>query len=146
SSSSGATASAPGRVDSPPMSRISAPSPASFNPCAMAASAVACSPPSENESGVTLTMPITRGRSSLRMRPAQSSCGTVSNISAPLPSLAGRQSGTDGNANGDADADVLHRDPDRDAHGDADRHSGAGAPAGTAVLFDHGPAPETRRP
>src|SRR5882724_706583 len=44
------------------MSRIAAPSPASRSPCSTAASAVKNSPPSENESGVTFTIPITRGR------------------------------------------------------------------------------------
>ncbi len=38
SSSSAATGSAPGRVDSPPTSRISAPASASSRPCAIAAS------------------------------------------------------------------------------------------------------------
>ena len=37
-------------------------------------------PPLANESGVAFTMPMTRGRSSLRKRPAQSSCGEVSNM------------------------------------------------------------------
>src|SRR4051794_21552099 len=58
SSSSGETGSAPGRVDSPPTSRISAPASASSRPCATAASGSRYSPPSENESGVTLTTPI----------------------------------------------------------------------------------------
>ena len=64
SSSSSATGSAPGRVDSPPTSRMSAPSAASRSPCSTAASASRNSPPSENESGVTLTTPmISTGRS-----------------------------------------------------------------------------------
>src|ERR1700754_442836 len=66
------TSPAPGRVDSPPMSSMSAPSSASVMACAYAASSVSCRPPSENESGVTLTMPTTRGRSRLRARPLQS--------------------------------------------------------------------------
>src|SRR5690606_9895509 len=49
-------------------------------PWAMAEAASACAPPSENESGVTLTMPMTRVRSRRRMRPAQSSRGDVSNM------------------------------------------------------------------
>src|SRR3954451_12496379 len=61
SSSSAGTGSAPGRVDSPPTSSISAPSAASSSPCLTAASASRNSPPSENESGVTLTTPITVG-------------------------------------------------------------------------------------
>src|SRR5574341_965241 len=63
-SSSRATGAAPGRVDSPPMSRMSAPSPISRRACATACSVLAWRPPSEKESGVTLTTPITSGRSS----------------------------------------------------------------------------------
>ena len=51
--------SAPGRVDSPPTSTRSAPSAASARPCATAAAGSNQSPPSENESGVTLTTPMT---------------------------------------------------------------------------------------
>ena len=61
SSSSTDTSCAPGRVDSPPISKIAAPSAASCNPCAIAASASKCSPPLAKESGVTLTIPITFG-------------------------------------------------------------------------------------
>ena len=63
-SSSGVTGVKPGRVDSPPTSMMSAPSSSSFMPQAMAASASQCSPPSEKESGVTLSTPIMRGRAS----------------------------------------------------------------------------------
>ena len=49
---------APGRVDSPPTSRMSAPCAASSRPCEIAASGSRYSPPSENESGVTFTTPI----------------------------------------------------------------------------------------
>src|SRR3954447_13276286 len=59
-SSSAGTGSENGRVDSPPTSRIVAPSPASSRPWAIAASRSNHSPPSENESGVTLTMPMIR--------------------------------------------------------------------------------------
>ncbi len=83
SSSSTDTGAAPGRVDSPPMSSRSAPSATSCRPWATAASVVSCAPPSENESGVTLTMPMTRGRSSRSMRPPQSSWGEVSNMGHP---------------------------------------------------------------
>ncbi len=65
-SSSSGTGSEPGRVDSPPMSRIPAPSLASRRPCATAASASRNSPPSENESGVTLTMPMITGARTCR--------------------------------------------------------------------------------
>ena len=58
SSSSSGTGSAPGRVDSPPTSRIAAPSAASRRPWVTAASRSNHSPPSENESGVTLTTPM----------------------------------------------------------------------------------------
>src|SRR4051794_33156653 len=62
SSTSAGTDWAPGRVDSPPTSRISAPSAASSSPWRIAASGSRYRPPSENESGVTLTTPITMGR------------------------------------------------------------------------------------
>src|SRR5438067_528880 len=52
------TGSAPGRVDSPPMSIMSAPSDAISIPPATAASVAKNSPPSENESGVTLRTPM----------------------------------------------------------------------------------------
>ena len=60
-SSSSGNGSAPGRLDSPPMSRICAPSASSCSQCRKAAAVDACWPPSENESGVTFTMPMTRG-------------------------------------------------------------------------------------
>src|SRR5690348_16028831 len=74
-SSSTETSSAPGRVDSPPTSSMSAPSSTMRTPCATASSTLAWMPPSENESGVRLRMPTTRGRSSDKARPAQSSTG-----------------------------------------------------------------------
>ena len=55
------TAAAPGREDSPPMSKMCTPSRSKRSACAMAAVAWGCWPPSENESGVTFTMPITQG-------------------------------------------------------------------------------------
>jgi hypothetical protein len=61
SSSSSGTGSAPGRVDSPPMSRMPAPSAANRSPCSIARPGSSQRPPSENESGVTLTIPITTG-------------------------------------------------------------------------------------
>ena len=63
SSSSTVTAAAPGRVDSPPMSRMSAPSSARRRAWATASSVRAKWPPSEKESGVTLTMPMISPRS-----------------------------------------------------------------------------------
>ncbi|MBP2349323.1 hypothetical protein JOF29_000406 [Kribbella aluminosa] len=53
-----------GRVDSPPTSSRSAPSASSSRPCLTAAAGSNHSPPSENESGVTFTTPMTRHRSS----------------------------------------------------------------------------------
>ena len=53
---------APGRVDSPPTSTMSAPAAASANPRSIAASRSSQRPPSLNESGVTLSTPITTGR------------------------------------------------------------------------------------
>ena len=61
SSSSGGTGSEPGRVDSPPMSTMAAPSRTSVRACSSAASAARKRPPSENESGVTLTTPMMAG-------------------------------------------------------------------------------------
>src|SRR5947209_10448009 len=65
SSSSTGTSAAPGRVLSPPTSTTSAPSATSSSPWATAASGSSQRPPSENESGVTLSTPITSGRNSL---------------------------------------------------------------------------------
>jgi hypothetical protein len=61
-SSGTGTGSAPGRVDSPPTSTMSAPSSVSRAACATAASASWNIPPSLKESGVTLTTPITSVR------------------------------------------------------------------------------------
>ena len=60
SSSATPTSAAPGRVDSPPTSTQLAPCSQSWRPRAMAASRLACSPPSEKLSGVTLRMPTSR--------------------------------------------------------------------------------------
>ena len=68
-SSSAPIGSAPGRVDSPPMSMMSAPSATSSSPCSTAFSGVKYSPPSENESSVTLSTPMIhpcRARSTVR--------------------------------------------------------------------------------
>src|ERR1700712_3706559 len=61
-SSVSVTRTAPGRVDSPPTSSTSAPSFSICSPARTADSGDSNRPPSENESGVTLTMPITRVR------------------------------------------------------------------------------------
>ena len=64
-SSSLDTGRCPGRVDSPPTSMMSAPSSSILRAWATAASASRFSPPSEKESGVTLSTPMTRGRARL---------------------------------------------------------------------------------
>ena len=72
SSSSAGTGCEPGRVDSPPTSRMSAPSDASRRPCATASAGSRNRLPSEKLSGVTLTMPMTSGRSAIStVRPRQ---------------------------------------------------------------------------
>src|SRR5437763_6213782 len=60
SSSASSTGSAPGLVDSPPTSTMSAPSATSCRPCSTAAPGSNHRPPSEKESGVTFSTPITR--------------------------------------------------------------------------------------
>src|SRR5438094_5537291 len=69
-SSGAATGAAPGRVDSPPTSSSSHPSATSRSACATARSAVEKRPPSEKESGVTFTIPISTGWSRASVRPA----------------------------------------------------------------------------
>ena len=61
SSSSAVTPPEPGRVDSPPTSTIAAPQSSIPHAAVTAASTRRCTPPSENESGVTLITPITDG-------------------------------------------------------------------------------------
>ena len=56
------TGSAPGRVDSPPMSSTSAPAATRRSACSTAASGSKALPPSEKLSGVTLTTPMISGR------------------------------------------------------------------------------------
>jgi len=62
SSSFRGTGPAPGREDSPPTSRMSAPSPISRTACRSPCRASAIIPPSEKESGVMLITPMTRVR------------------------------------------------------------------------------------
>jgi len=59
SSAASATGRCPGRVDSAPMSRKSAPSPSKRKACSTAASTSPFKPSPEKESGVTLITPIT---------------------------------------------------------------------------------------
>src|SRR6201994_4765643 len=87
-SSSAGMRCAPGRVDSPPTSTMSAPCAASSSPWPMAASAPSHWPPSENESGVTLTTPMTRQRGWLGS-PASRGRGAGSGLIMP-PTLWGR--------------------------------------------------------
>ena len=77
SSTASGTSTAPGRVDSPPTSSRSAPSAARASPWATAAAGSRNRPPSENESGVTFTTPMTRQRCPVgRTRsPTRRSCG-----------------------------------------------------------------------
>src|SRR5690606_10828405 len=79
SSSSSGTRGAPGRVDSPPMSMIAAPSATRRRPWAIASGALSCFPPSEKESGVTFRTPMTRVSSPPRRsgRPAGRCTGMV---------------------------------------------------------------------
>ena len=80
SSSFSETGSAPGRVDSPPMSKISAPWATSSSAWATAASVLRNFPPSEKESGVTLTMPITsagRGKRNSNWRARKTMCAMI---------------------------------------------------------------------
>ena len=75
-SASASTCAAPGRVDSPPTSTMSAPSSSIRRPRAIAFFGSRKSPPSENESGVTLTTPITIERDkSNEKRPARNTRG-----------------------------------------------------------------------
>ena len=87
-SSSRSTASEPGRVDSPPMSRMSAPSASSRSACSIAASAARKRPPSEKLSGVTLTMPMISGLSSAR--PATGGRGSTQALEQRLQGGIGR--------------------------------------------------------
>ena len=79
SSSSVPTGSAPGRVDSPPTSMSAAPCCARRNPCSTAAPTEKNRPPSEKESGVTFTTPMTAGwlRSSVLSAQRSTSGGGV---------------------------------------------------------------------
>ena len=63
-SSSEPTSAAPGRVDSPPTSRISAPSSMKRRAADKVSIGSRCKPPSENESGVTLSIAMTSAVSS----------------------------------------------------------------------------------
>ena len=69
-SSSSGTGVWPGRVDSAPTSITSAPSSTSLRACACAVSVDSKRPPSENESGVTLRMPMMTGLTPTRLRKA----------------------------------------------------------------------------
>src|SRR5579884_377904 len=83
-SSSAVTGAAPGRVDSPPMSRISAPSASRRRPWATAASGARNRPPSEKESGVTLITPI-RVKGGAPILPAATSGSGAPSLIRPPP-------------------------------------------------------------
>src|SRR6516164_5809426 len=89
SSSAAGIRCAPGRVDSPPTSTMSAPCAASCRPRVIAASVPNHSPPSEKESGVTFTTPMTR------QRPGSGSPGGLEPRGAPAsgPGPAGAPAG-----------------------------------------------------
>jgi hypothetical protein len=76
------TGSASGRVDSPPMSMIRAPSSIMRRAWASAESCSSKRPPSEKESGVTLSTPISTGlpRSRNRSRHCQRATGLIANV------------------------------------------------------------------
>src|SRR5262245_50632317 len=84
SSSSTETPSEPGRVDSPPMSTIAAPSSTIRRAEAIASAARKFTPPSENESGVTLTTPITDGRGKRSAIGAFIACWSLIRDQAPV--------------------------------------------------------------
>ena len=73
-STSASTRTAPGRVDSPPTSIMSAPCATSSRAWLMAASTSNHLPPSEKESSVTLTMPITSVRLAMLRSDTEVAC------------------------------------------------------------------------
>ena len=84
--SAAGTGDAPGRVLSAPRTMRSAPSAASASACPAAARGSRVRPPSENESGVTLTIPMTRvraSRSKRRSRQCQITSGLTGSRKAP---------------------------------------------------------------
>ena len=99
-SSSTAISTEPGRVDSPPISIISAPAASRLRACATAAGTPTCRPPSEKESGVTFRIPITAPaagnlhspRASCHIRPLLISYSRVSWCDTACCGLAARSS------------------------------------------------------
>src|SRR5215471_2244418 len=83
SSSSAETATAWGRVDSAPMSMMSTPSIIICLACATAASGGRKAPPSENESGVTFSIPMTNGRRSASRAERTSAFAACRVVNAP---------------------------------------------------------------
>ena len=96
SCSAAGTGCEPGRVLSAPRSKMSAPSRASRRACSMAAVGSRNRPPSENESGVTFTTPITSVRSarskkrSRQRQPMGAVGGPAGWLDAPRGALIGR--------------------------------------------------------
>jgi len=76
-SSSGGTSVAPGRVDCAPTSMMSAPLRSMSSACATAARVSKYSPPSEKESGVTLSTPIRKVRDPHRRSAPSSPIGVT---------------------------------------------------------------------
>src|SRR5579884_2526769 len=151
SSSSWGTGSAPGRLDSPPTSTTSAPSSAISSPRATAASASNHSPPSENESGVTFSTPMTRGRMRARVPVATGRSVTVDEldrlgpggrIGTKEPPDLGRHRDGAGLAHPPhGHAEVLGLDDDEHAPGLEPFDEGVGDLGGQPLL-DLGPAGE----
>src|SRR5262245_13270731 len=89
SSSSAEIPRAPGRLDSAPMSRRSAPSAISDSACATAACGSRKRPPSEKEAGVTLTTPMRSGRDTSSLKRPQRKAGVEPGIGLSRLGLGG---------------------------------------------------------
>src|SRR4051812_48273058 len=125
---SASTGSAPGRVDSPPMSSTAAPAAASSHAWATAFAGATKRPPSEKESGVTLTTPMTgpaivahrniRLRVQADPRIPERHHGAVVPPDRPLPSLL---CADQRHRLGPGRGVVLEDAPDRRGHGECSR-------------------------
>ena len=123
-----ATPSAPGRVDSPPTSTIAAPSASWSRAVAAAVQGSKFTAPSENESGVTLTIPITLGRGK------RSSAGgrTAAGYCRPNAKRAAMSEMADTPA-APADAGAPHVDRSARPARSASRFSGSSSPSGSTA-------------
>src|SRR5215207_10530147 len=127
SSSSTGTGSARGRVDSPPTSIQSAPSSTDARPCAMAIAWSRNWPPSENESGVTLTTPMTRrlaGCTSPDLMPRPVAAEGAGEAARPRSVVRRRRGPT-----------LRRRRFDDDVEGELGHRQEAGLPLGRAELL-----------